>query len=111
VIDDDATGSVETSVTFDAATDGIDFYQSVEGMRVQLSNPVAAAPTNQFGEIPVLGDDGTGAAVRTTRGGIVLRSADANPERILLDDWALAGSTPTVNTGDHFSAARRRRDG
>ncbi|WP_171110220.1 MULTISPECIES: hypothetical protein [Streptomyces] len=35
----------------------------------------------------------------------MLRSADPNPERILLDDWVLAGSTPAVNTGDHFSAA------
>lgn len=106
VIDDDATGNVETSGTFDATTDGIDFYESLEGMRVQLNNPVAAGPSNSFGEIPVLADDGAGATVRSNRGGIVLRQTDANPERVFLDDVVLAGSTPTgVNTGDHFSAA------
>lgn len=105
VIDNDATGSVETSGTFDPATDGIDFYESLEGMRVRVNNPVAVGPTNSFGEIPVVGDDGANAGVRTARGGIVLRAGDANPERILLDDAILAGATPTVNTGDHFSTA------
>ncbi|MGH3345251.1 MAG: lamin tail domain-containing protein [Carbonactinosporaceae bacterium] len=105
VIDDDAAGSVETSGTFDPTTDGIDFYESLEGMRVQLGNPVAAGPRNSFGEVPVLGDGGANAAVRTARGGIVLRQGDPNPERVLLDDAALAGSTPSgVNTRDRFSA-------
>jgi uncharacterized protein len=106
VIDDDATGNVETSGTFDATTDGIDFYESMEGMRVQVNDPVAAGPTNDFGEIPVLADNGAGASVRTTRGGIVLRAIDANPERMILDDAVLAGSTPAgVNTGDRFASA------
>lgn len=106
VIEDDATGNVETSGVFDPASDGIDFYESMEGMRVQLNNPVAVGPTNSFGEIPVLADNGAGATVRTTRGGIVLRSTDANPERVFLDDAVLAGSTPAgVNVGDTFSAA------
>ncbi|MFC4607608.1 lamin tail domain-containing protein [Streptomyces maoxianensis] len=104
VIDNDAAGSVETSGTFDATTDGIDFYESLEGMRVQLNNPVAVDAGNSFNEIPVLADDGANAAVRTARGGILLRQTDANPERVHLDDAALAGSVPTgVNVGDHFS--------
>lgn len=105
LIDDDATGSVENSGSFDAATDGIDFYESMEGMRVQVNNPVASGPTNKFGEIPVLGDDGANAGGRTARGGILLRQSDANPERVILDDSVLANSTPQVNTGDHFSTA------
>ena len=105
VIEDDASGgNVETSGTFDPASDGIDFYESLEGMRVQLNNPVAVGPSNSFGEIPVLGDNGATASIRTTRGGIVLRANDGNPERVFLDDAALAGSTPAgVNVGDHFS--------
>lgn len=105
VIDDDATGSVETSGSFDATTDGIDFYESMEGMRLQLNDAVAVGPTNKYNEVPVVGDDGANASVRTARGGIVLRQNDANPERVLLDDAVLAGSVPTVNAGDHFSAA------
>ena len=101
VIEDDASGSVETSGAFDPATDGIDFYESLEGMLVQINNAVAVGPRNSFGEIPVLVDDGAGASVRTPRGGIVIRPADFNPERIILDD-ALA-VTPLAKVGDHFS--------
>ncbi|CAN5218414.1 hypothetical protein BH20ACT13_BH20ACT13_02130 [soil metagenome] len=102
VIEDDATGSVETSGTFDPATDGIDFYESLEGMRVQVNDAVAVGPTSRFGEIPVVGDDGANAGVRTVRDGVVIRPNDFNPERILLDDTLVP--TPLVNVGDHFAA-------
>ncbi|MET0937673.1 MAG: lamin tail domain-containing protein [Gaiellaceae bacterium] len=101
VIEDDATGDVETGGVFDPATDGIDFYESLEGMRVQVNDAVASGPSNDFGEISVLPDDGAGAAVRTTRGGIVVRPNDFNPERVILDD--IIAATPAVNTGDHFA--------
>jgi predicted extracellular nuclease len=104
VIEDDATGDVETSGTFDPATDGIDFYESLEGMRVQVNNPVSVAPTNSFNEQPVLPDDGAWASVRTARGGILVRATDFNPERVTLHDAVTAGSVPTgLNVGDHFS--------
>ncbi|HEX6468434.1 MAG TPA: endonuclease/exonuclease/phosphatase family protein [Streptosporangiaceae bacterium] len=102
-IEDDATGDVETSGTFDPAADGLDFYESLEGMRLELDDPVVVGPTNRFGEIPVLARDGAGAGVRTARGGIVARRNDFNPERIILDD-SLA-RTPKVNVGDHFAGA------
>jgi predicted extracellular nuclease len=100
VIEDDATGDVETSGTFDPATDGLDFYESLEGMRVQVNDAVAVGPTSDFGELPVVGDDGATAGVRTTRGGVVIRPTDFNPERIILDD-ALA-PVPVVDVGDHL---------
>jgi uncharacterized protein len=102
VIDDDATGDVEMSGSFDAATDGIDFYESLEGMRVQVNDAVAVGPTSGFGEIPVVGDGGANAGVRTNRGGVVISEADFNPERIHLDDTLT--SVPVVNVGDGFSA-------
>ena len=95
VIEDDAAGDVETSGTFDPATDGIEFYESLEGMRVQVNNAVAVGPRNSFGEIPVLGDDGANGGVRTTRGGIVIQATDFNPERVILDDVLLATRTQT----------------
>jgi uncharacterized protein len=98
VIEDDATGDVETSGTFDPATDGIDFYESLEGMRLELRNAVAVGPRSGFGEIPVLPGGGAGASVRTNRGGILLRSNDTNPERIHLDD--VLAPTPVMDVGD-----------
>jgi predicted extracellular nuclease len=103
VIEDDATGDVETSGVFDPASDGIDFYESLEGMRVQVNDAVAVGPTNPFGETPVIGDDGANASVRTARGGIVVRATDFNPERIILDD--LLVPMPIVNVGDHYPGA------
>jgi uncharacterized protein len=103
VIEDDVTGDAETSGVFDPATDGLDFYESLEGMRLEIENAVAVGATDSFGEIPVLARGGAGATVRTQRGGIVVRPQDFNPERIILDD-ALA-ATPAVNVGDHFGDA------
>ncbi|WP_205625037.1 choice-of-anchor I family protein [Geminicoccus roseus] len=95
VIDDDGLSS------FDPNSDGIDFYESMEGMRVEVRDAVAASPTNAFGEIALLPDGGEGAGVRTDAGGIALRPDDANPERIIVDD-ALVANPPAVNVGDRF---------
>jgi len=114
VIENDATGSVETSGVFDPASDGIDFYESLEGMLLQVNNPVVVGPRNSFGEVWVLGDNGVAAAARTARGGIVIRdlgpeppgdyaSGDFNPERIQLDDEA-GVATPNANVGDHLTS-------
>jgi predicted extracellular nuclease len=105
VIEDDATGDVESSGVFDPASDGIDFYESLEAMRVQVNNPIAVGPTSGFGEIPVVADGGANASVRTPRGGVLIRPNDFNPERVILDD-TVVGSTsmPRVNLGDGFTA-------
>ena len=102
IIDNDSTGSAETSGIFDPDQDGLDFYESLEGMRVQLNNAVAVGPTaTGFGETPVIGDDGANASVRTYRGGLLLRANDGNPERITLDDQL--APLPNMNVGDHYS--------
>ncbi|MCZ7434726.1 lamin tail domain-containing protein [Streptomyces sp. WMMC1477] len=101
VIDDDATGSVETSGSFDAGTDGIDFYESLESMRIEVPDPLAVGPTSTYGEIPVVGDGGANAGVATGRGGLLLREDDANPERVIVDDGLLP--TPAVDTGTGFT--------
>jgi hypothetical protein len=105
VIEDDSAGNVETSGTFDPAQDGIDFYESLEGMAVQIDEAVAVGPRNSFGEIPVVGDGGRLAGVRTTRGGVVIRPDDFNPERIILDDVLRA--TPNVDVRDRFTTPVR----
>ena len=106
VIDDDATGDVETSGTFDPATDGIDFYESLEATLLRVNDPVVVGPTNGFGELWVLADNGSGAGVRTIREGVVISPGDFNPERIQLEDDILGpGATPAANVGDRFTTA------
>jgi len=105
VINNDAVGgNVENPATlFDPAQDGIDFYESLEGMLVQVNNPVAVSPTNSFGEIWVLADNGANATGRTARGGIGISANDFNPERIQIDDTLFtSGNSPQVNVGATF---------
>lgn len=103
VIEDDASsGNVETSGVFDPASDGLDFYESLEGMLVQINDPVIVGPTNSFNEIPVLPDNGSWAGPRTVHGGILYSYADGNPERIVVDD-AMVSIPGGLNVGDHFA--------
>ncbi|GAB3738422.1 endonuclease/exonuclease/phosphatase family protein [Spirosoma lituiforme] len=82
---EDQTGDVETSgLTFDPASDGIDFYESLEGMLVAINNPVTVSPTLSANTIWVLADNGANATGRTPRGGVAISASDFNPERILL---------------------------
>ncbi|MBD2677793.1 MULTISPECIES: putative Ig domain-containing protein [Nostoc] len=107
VIDNDTSGNIETgTTTFDPAQDGIDFYESLEGMLVQVNNPIATSPTGNFGtsqEIWVLADNGANATGRTARGGSLISPSDFNPERIQIDDLNNALVLPEVNVGTQLS--------
>ena len=95
VIEDDANGNVEApGVLFDPAEDGLDFYESLEGMLVQMNDLVATSFTfTNFGEIFVVGDNGANATTMTPRGGIVISPGDLNPERMVIDDeWFKTGT-------------------
>ncbi len=102
IIEDDSDDDVNDSGFFDPATDGIDFYESLEGMRVKVLDPVAVSGTSQDGVIVVLGDGGELAGVRTPRGGLIVQPDDFNPERILVED-AIITSEPRVSVGASFS--------
>jgi predicted extracellular nuclease len=81
------TGDIETKGGFDPARNALDFYESLEGMRVRVQNAVAAGPTRD-GEVPVIPEGGK-------RNG-----AAPDPRRIVLDD-ALA-ALPALSTGDRL---------
>lgn len=80
--------------------DSIDFYEIFEGMLVQVDNPVVVGPTDQYGQIVILGDEGFFATGRNSRGGLSIRNDDFNPERLILDDVIL--NLPDVKVGDRF---------
>ncbi|TXC71208.1 hypothetical protein FSB78_09785 [Sphingomonas ginsenosidivorax] len=99
VIDDDGFTS------FDPATDGIDFYESMEGMRVTIETPQVVAATNAFGETYVVASAGVGATGLNARGGITLSAGDDNPERLQIDADSdlFAGYAPSHTQGDVLS--------
>lgn len=111
-----ANGDVEGSL-FDPTQDAIDFYESLEGMRVQINNPVTTGLRNSFGELWVLADGGAGATGVNSRGSITVSendvanvsnafgdNSDFNPESIQIDD-TLSGqnSLPNGNSGTQLS--------
>ncbi|MEH2205368.1 MAG: choice-of-anchor I family protein [Nostoc sp.] len=107
VIDNDTIANIETgTTTFDPVQDGIDFYESLEGMLVQVNSPITTSPTANFGtseEIWVLADNGANATGRTVRGGSLISASDFNPERIQIDDLNNALTLPEVNVGTQLS--------
>lgn len=120
-------GGVGANTPFDPQQDGIDYYESVEGMLVQVVEAQAVAPTNNFGEIWVVANSGDTATGVNSRGGITIRDGgqpnpidenafvdplnqynpqesgfnnpfdDFNPERIQLDDTLFSGGSPQVS--------------
>ena len=104
LIEDDTQGDAERAGQFDPESDGLDFYESLEGMLVQVDDPVVVGPRNRFGEIVVV-PEGIGAGPRTPRGGLLLRPNDSNPERVVLDDEVLLASgrrMPSADVGDRL---------
>src|SRR5262249_21392070 len=104
--------------TFDPVNDGIDFFESLEGMLVKVKSPVAVSPTNSFGEIFTIVDNddnpanGLNTNSLTARGGVNISGGqssfgntntvggDFNPERIQIDDGLVPGfSSPQVSVG------------
>jgi predicted extracellular nuclease len=105
-IDSDTNGSVEVpaQTTYNPTQDGIDFYESLEGMLVQINNVRVVGPTNKYGEIWLLGDNGLYASGVNARGGVTLIDhgtyVDYNPERVMIDVSQLTSAYPQQNVGD-----------
>ncbi|MEW5869395.1 MAG: endonuclease/exonuclease/phosphatase family protein [Chloroflexota bacterium] len=105
VIEDDVFGTVEDDGVFDPSLDGIDFYESMEGMLVQVNDALVVGSTMDYSsgkEITVVPDQGANAALLSPRGSIVIRPDDYNPERIIVTD-VLYGSTPFLDSGAQFT--------
>ncbi len=88
---------------FEPATDGLDFWESLESMRVVVRQPRVTGPTLERNEMVVLADAGRDATITTGHGGVLLRPGDDNPERIVVSG-RLAGRLPEAAVGDQLAA-------
>ena len=122
--------TVNQDPTFDPREDGIDFYESLEGMLTRVNRAVVVEPANNFNvgfanentEVAVLADNGEDATIRSSRGPIVARAfdrtvpqeyrrGDFNPERLILNDPVLRDAVSGDNdslpedaeVGDRFT--------
>ncbi|MEC4813126.1 MAG: Calx-beta domain-containing protein [Scytonema sp. PMC 1069.18] len=104
VIDNDQATSynvLQGGGVYEPTTDGLDFYESLEGMRVTINDALAVSPTNGFGEIFTVADNGANATGLSTRGTINIAPDDFNPERIQIqfDSGILPGFSQQVDVG------------
>ncbi|MEO0837074.1 MAG: endonuclease, partial [Cyanobacteria bacterium J06642_3] len=89
--------------SFNPDVDGIDFFESLEGMLVTAQDAVAVAGTTRFGEIFTVVDGGNSASGISERGTLNISPDDFNPERVQIDadSGILPGfDFPEVDTGD-----------
>jgi 2',3'-cyclic-nucleotide 2'-phosphodiesterase (5'-nucleotidase family) len=119
ISDDELSVNLQSSPgNFDPQADAIDFYESLEGMRVSVEDAIAISPTQVFGEfsaeaftLPNRGATASPDGILTARGGINLRSGpdntgDQNPERVQIqfDSNLLPEGfeTPALTVGDRL---------
>ena len=96
---------------YDPAHDGLDFWESLEGMRVTIDAPQAVSNTTTLGETFVIASHGVGATGVNDRGGITISpngdgTVDYNPEMIQIDDDSgiFSGFHPNYSVGDQLSS-------
>ena len=99
------TFAIDDFVTYDPVHHGVDFFESLEAMRVTVPNPLAIAGTNRFGEIFVVANRGADATGLSERGTLNIASTDFNPERIQIDadSGILDLPFPMVDVGAELS--------
>jgi hypothetical protein len=79
----------------------LDFYQGLDSELVQVEDPVAIGPTNDYA-FAVAPDNGTGAGTRTAAGGLADVTAKTVNSRRLEVYAPYPEKAPAVNVGDHF---------
>lgn len=83
---------------------GLDFWESLEGMLVEISNARAVSPYG-YGDFFVVNNNGSSSTL-TSRGGLLLSSNDYNPEQICInvayDGGNSKGDDWPVKVGDRF---------
>ncbi|GGB21309.1 endonuclease [Flexivirga endophytica] len=99
-------GNVETAgLTLGPATNALDFWESMEGMRIQETDAKAVGPTEtSYGETPIVPAN-TKDVTWTPDGGVLYRSYDTpNAMRLILSDALLPkDSIAPANTGDSYA--------
>jgi 2',3'-cyclic-nucleotide 2'-phosphodiesterase (5'-nucleotidase family) len=96
--------------------DAIDFWETLEGMYVEVDRPKATSAVRQFNAfssevftVPTIARTVEPRSARSGRGGILLQpdpdnTGDQNPERVQIqfDGTIFPGSVPTINVGDQL---------
>jgi predicted extracellular nuclease len=97
----DLGGQNIESTSIDPSRSALDFYESIEGMRVEVDNARVVGPSDSFAEEYVTTKPDQDVSYR---GGTLLTAENATPSG-RLEIVAADGSNPEVNVGDVFTGA------
>ncbi|MBW3563988.1 MAG: endonuclease/exonuclease/phosphatase family protein [Acidobacteria bacterium] len=96
VVDDDGLSR------FEPRSDAIDFWESLEGMLVEIQDPVVIGPTSRYGDAVVIsGPDWHRVSEKTARGGVRVMPDDENPEKVVIDG-RIIGGVPDFRVGERL---------
>ena len=82
---------------FEPDSDAIDFWESLEGMRVEIPASTVVGPTSGRGDL-VLRPDGAPAVPRTAAGGVLLGETGPSLDRVFVGR-KIAGEMPRADVG------------
>ena len=86
---------------FDPSEDGLDFYESLESMLVEIRNGIVVAPRNNYGEIVVLPETFVNSNSISTQGALLSTKEDFNPEKVMIKLPSIFDQP--VNVGDKIN--------
>lgn len=108
----EASGNIESDDwNFDPKLNAVDFWESLEGMRVTMSNLKVVEPTSEYGDLYVSPDNGVGVVLPNTHGGALLNSySEANARTIQIIEYSydypsVYAAIPDVGVGGSITTA------
>jgi len=96
IIEDDAFSQ------FDPSSDGLDYWESLEGMLVEVVDARVVEARNTYGEIVVIPGSVAESNLISQTGALVQTSSDLNPERIFVE--LPKSYKKDINLGSYFTA-------
>lgn len=87
---------------FDPEEDGMDYYESLESMLIEVKNGIVVGSRNEYNEIFLLAEPFISQNIISNEGALLQTANDANPEKIMIK--LSTNSKIKVNVGDSLKA-------
>lgn len=96
-------GDIEQTTQLNLSN-GLDYFESMEGMLVQVDGAQVVGPTQHAtNETPIVPNYAMGSNLMSPRGGVVITQTNRNPQRLILANGSATVSR--ANVGDTFTQA------
>jgi hypothetical protein len=100
-----SSDDVSYEVLFDPELHALDFWEALEGMRVEVTGARAVGPTTRYGDLVVVSDAEQHVAEEEALG-LLVSETNVNPQRIVVDG-SLIGGLPDLPVGTRLEGLLR----